>query len=38
MGEMRNAQKMSVGRPEGKVHSEDKGIDGRIISKWILGK
>jgi hypothetical protein len=29
---------ISVGEPEGKTHSEDLGIDGRIILKYILRK
>jgi hypothetical protein len=31
MEEMRNAYKILVGKPEGKKHLEDKGVDGRII-------
>jgi hypothetical protein len=31
MGEMGNAFKILVGNPEGKCHSEDLGIDRRII-------
>jgi hypothetical protein len=31
MGEVRNAHKILVGKPEGTSHSEDLGIDGRII-------
>jgi hypothetical protein len=31
MVEMRNACKILVGKPEGKNHSEDLGMDGRII-------
>jgi hypothetical protein len=25
-------------KPEGKRHSEDLGVDGRIMLEWILGK
>jgi hypothetical protein len=35
---MRNAYKVLVGRPEGKRHSEDLGIDRSVILEWILGK
>jgi hypothetical protein len=38
MGEMRNAYKILVRRPEGRDHLEDLGIDGRISLEWILGK
>jgi hypothetical protein len=27
-----------VGRPEGRGHLEDPGVDGRIILKWIFKK
>jgi hypothetical protein len=27
-----------VGKPEGKNHLEDPGIDGRIILRWIVNK
>ena len=27
-----------MGKPEGKNHSENQGLDGRIILKWILKK
>jgi hypothetical protein len=36
--DMRNAYKILVGKPEGRYHSENFDIDGRIISEWILGK
>jgi len=35
---MRNAYKISVGKPEGKNHSEDPGVDGKILLEWILVK
>jgi hypothetical protein len=38
MGEGRGAYRILVGRPEGRNHLEDPGIDGRIILKWILKK
>jgi hypothetical protein len=38
MGEGRGAYRSSVGRPEGRNHLGDPGIDGRIIPKWILKK
>jgi hypothetical protein len=34
MGEMRVAYKILVGKREGKGHSEDLGVDGRIILEW----
>jgi hypothetical protein len=34
MGEVQNLYTISVGRPEGKNHSEDLGIDGKIKLKW----
>jgi hypothetical protein len=33
-----NAHKVSIGKPEGKNRLVDPGVDGRIISEWILGK
>jgi hypothetical protein len=38
MGEMRNAYEILVGKPEGKNHSEDLGVDGKIILDWIFWK
>ena len=35
-GEGRGASRVWVGKPEGKNHLEDPGIDWRIILKWIL--
>ena len=32
------AHTVLVGRPKGKNHMEDLGIDGRIILRWILKK
>jgi hypothetical protein len=37
-GEIRNAYKILVGKPEGKRPLEDEGLDWKIILKWILGK
>jgi hypothetical protein len=38
MEEMRNAYKILVGKPEGKSHFEDLGVEGKIISERILWK
>jgi hypothetical protein len=38
MGKMTNAYKILVCKPEGRVESEDMGVDVKIILKWILGK
>jgi hypothetical protein len=39
MGEIRNAYKILVGKPERKRdHAEYLGVDGKIILKWILEK
>jgi hypothetical protein len=38
MGEMRNTSKILLENLKGKHHSEDLGVDGKIILQWILGK
>jgi hypothetical protein len=38
MGEVTNLCTILVGKPEGKNHLQDLGVDGRIILKWIFGK
>jgi hypothetical protein len=38
MGEGRNAYRVLVGKPEGKHHLKDQGVDGRMGSKWTLGR
>jgi hypothetical protein len=38
MGEGRNVYRVLVGKPEGKNHLEDQGVDGRMGSKWTLGR
>ena len=37
-GERRGAYKVLVGKPDGRNHLEDEGIDGRIILKRIFEK
>jgi hypothetical protein len=34
MGDRRGAYRVLVGRPEGKSHLEDLGVDGKTILKW----
>jgi hypothetical protein len=34
---MKNAYKILVEKPEEKDHSEDLGVDRKIILEWILG-
>jgi hypothetical protein len=38
IGEERNVYKVLVGKPMERDHSEDRGVDWRIGSKWILGR
>jgi hypothetical protein len=35
---LRDAYEILAGKPEGRDHSEDPGVDRRIILEWILGK
>jgi hypothetical protein len=37
MGKTGNAYSMLVEKPEGRDHSEDLRVDGKVILKWILG-
>jgi hypothetical protein len=37
-GKYEDAHKILVGKPEGKNHSEDLGVDGKTLLEWILGK
>jgi hypothetical protein len=38
MGETRGAYRNSVGKPEGREHLVDPGVNGRMILKWIFKK
>ena len=38
MGERSGVYGVLVGKPEGKVHFGDPGVDGRIILRWIFRK
>jgi hypothetical protein len=38
MGEGRNVYRVLVRKPEGEKHLKDQGVDGRMGSKWILGR
>jgi len=37
-GESRGVCRVFVGKPEGKNHLENPGVDGRIIFRWIFRK
>jgi hypothetical protein len=37
MGEGRNVYRVLVGKLKEKYHLEDRGADGRMVSKWTLG-
>jgi hypothetical protein len=34
----RNVYRVLMGKPDGKNHLEDQGVDGRMGSEWILGR
>jgi len=38
MGERRGVYKVLVGKPAGKNHLVDPGVDGRVILRWIFRK
>jgi hypothetical protein len=38
MTEMRNEYKILVRKLEGRDHSEDLGVDGKMVLEWVLGK
>jgi hypothetical protein len=38
MGEGRKVYRVLVGKLEGKDHLEEQGVDGRMGSKWTLGR
>ena len=38
MGERGGAYRVLVGKPEGRSHLRDPGVDGRIILRWIFRK
>jgi hypothetical protein len=37
-GEERNVYRVLVAKPDGKDHLKDQGVDGRMGSKWTLGR
>jgi hypothetical protein len=38
VGEMRNSYKILVGKSQRRDHSDDLGVDWKIILEWMLGK
>ena len=38
MWEWRDVHRVLVGKPEGKIHFGDPGVDGKIILRWIFRK
>jgi hypothetical protein len=36
MGEERKFYKVLLGKPGGKNHSKDQGVDARMVSEWIV--
>jgi len=38
MGDRRGLNRVVVGKPEGRDHLEDPGVDGRIILRWLFRK
>jgi hypothetical protein len=38
MGDERKVYKVLVGKPEGKSHLKDRGVDGRMGLEWIFGR
>jgi hypothetical protein len=36
MRQEKKVYKVLVGKPEGRYHSEDQGVNGRMGSEWIL--
>jgi len=38
LGESRGVYRVLMGKPEGRDHLEDPGLDGRIVLRWIFRK
>jgi hypothetical protein len=38
MGEDRKLHRVLVRKPEGKIHLEDQGVDGKMGPEWTLGR